>query len=219
MGLSFSINGGTKPSHTNSVLNAAHSKLLRVIPRVYVQDVVIIDDDISFVNLSWDMVMSQHSTAPFRLKAKEIGFNYTSVLTWFYDALYNRFFELCPEAKPLFHRVSMVNQGRLIAGVISSAIYSLKQRQKLVDKLSKNTEAHSGKGIKSEWYSKMGEALIWALEEVIGDPFDAATRLAWERVYSFMLSIILPIAVKVRFQCFLIRVVTQYILFYLAVRS
>ena len=144
--------------------------------------------------------MSAEETVPFkeRLSKKcENNFSYTSVLTWFYDAFYNRFFEICPDAQPLFHNVSMVSQGRLIAGVISSAINLLKVPTKLREKLTENTIRHNGKGIKSEWYSKMGEALIWALHHVIGDVFDEATTVAWKRIYSFMLSIILPLAVEV----------------------
>jgi len=173
--------------------------LHHVQPEYYVQNVVVTDNDISLAKSSWDIIMSAKETTPFseRLaKKSENAFNYTSVLTWFYDVFYSRFFEICPDAQPLFHSVSMVSQGRLIAGVISSALHSLKDPVKLKEKLTDNTIKHNGKGIKSEWYSKMGEALIWALGHVIGGPFDEPTTLAWQRIYSFMLSIILPLAVE-----------------------
>lgn len=174
-------------------------RLHDVQPEYYIQNVIITDDDISKANASWDIIMSSKETIPFMervAKRNDDTFNYTSVLTWFYDVFYNRFFEICPDAQPLFHHVSMVNQGRLIAGVISSALYSLKNPTKLKDKLTENTRRHNGKGIKSEWYTKMGEALIWALGHVIGDLFDEATNMAWRKIYSFMLSIILPLAVE-----------------------
>jgi len=192
MGSSFS-------NRSRSYRRDVSQQLKNVQPGFYVQDVVITDNDIMLAKYSWEMVMSAEETVPFKeelSKKCDTNFNYTSVLTWFYDSFYNHFFQICPDAQPLFHKVSMVSQGRLIAGVISSALNSLKDPTKLREKLTENTIRHNGKGIKSEWYSKMGEALIWALHHVIGDLFDEATTAAWKRIYSFMLSIILPLAVE-----------------------
>jgi len=173
--------------------------LQKVKPEYYVKDVVLADEDIELAKESWMIVMSGDNTKPFltRLEADPNEFRYSSTLTWFYDAFYEKFFEVCPDAEPMFHKVSMLKQGRLIAAVISSSLDSLKNPAHLEEKLIKNTKRHNGKGIKSEWYSKMGDALIQTLELVIGSElFTAATKNAWERIYSYLLSIILPVSVE-----------------------
>lgn len=193
------MGSSTSSNRSRSYKRDFEKRLQDVKPDFYVQNVSVTDDDIFLAKSSWDLIMSAEETVPFKervSKKSENGFNYTSTLTWFYDAFYNQFFEICPDAKPLFHKVSMVSQGRLIAAVITSALNSFKEPSKLKEKLSENTKRHNGKGIKSEWYSKMGEALIWALEHVIGDLFDEPTKQAWNRIYSFMLSIILPLSVE-----------------------
>eukprot|EP00607_Mallomonas_marina_P001323 CAMPEP_0182438528 /NCGR_PEP_ID=MMETSP1167-20130531/85837_1 /TAXON_ID=2988 /ORGANISM="Mallomonas Sp, Strain CCMP3275" /LENGTH=300 /DNA_ID=CAMNT_0024631939 /DNA_START=240 /DNA_END=1142 /DNA_ORIENTATION=+ len=144
--------------------------------------------------------MSGENTEPFLQRQKSAAdlndFPYSSSLTWFYDAFYDKFFELCPETKVMFERVSMIKQGRLIAGVISSALDSFANPEKLKKRLVSNTKNHNGKGIKSEHYVNMGEALVSTLEMIIGPLFDAATKDAWYRIYSYMLNIILPVSVE-----------------------
>lgn len=45
-------------------------------------------------------------------------------------------------------------------------------------------------------YGIVGECLIWTLTRVLGPAFDDKTKIAWVKIYSIMLSIIIPVAVK-----------------------
>jgi len=103
---------------------------------------------------------------------------------------------LAPEARPLFTHISLATQGRVLAGVISSSLGLLRNKDQLHKRLSSMTEKHSMKGTKSYQYGLMGEALIWGMERVLGDEFTEFNRQCWVHVFSFLLSIIVPIAVK-----------------------
>jgi len=96
----------------------------------------------------------------------------------------------------MFTHVSIVSQGKLLAGVISSALTHLSDTDRLKTRLLGMVKAHNGKGVKSSYYGCMGDALVWALETVIGDEFSIECKLSWHRVYSYLLSIILPEVVK-----------------------
>jgi nitric oxide dioxygenase len=42
---------------------------------------------------------------------------------------------------------------------------------------------HCGYGVQDADYDKLGEVLIWALEQGLGDDFTPETRAAWAAVY------------------------------------
>ena len=140
--------------------------------------------------------MDGRDTAEY-IKAKEDpNFAYSTCLTWFFDSFYQQFFILSPDVIPMFANVSIVAQGRLLAGVISSALSLLRNKDVLRKKMVAMTKKHNGKGVKAEHYGTMGQALILALHKVLGDLFDDKCKTAWARVYSFLLSIIIPEVVK-----------------------
>jgi hemoglobin-like flavoprotein len=168
-----------------------------IVPDYYIENCIPTEDDIFHASKAWNKVMAEDNTKPFRdIKANDPTFEYSSSLTWFYDVFYARFFELCPQAKPFFAKTSMLAQGRLIAGVISSSLMAVKEPDQLRKRLTHMTEKHNGKGIAAVKYGFMGNALLDALDRVLGpEDFDALARLAWIRIYTFMLNIILPIVV------------------------
>ena len=47
-------------------------------------------------------------------------------------------------------------------------------------------ERHVGYGAKSEHYIIVGEALLWALGEALGDAFTQETRFAWIKIYDVL---------------------------------
>eukprot|EP01041_Mallomonas_annulata_P008037 gene8037-16473_t len=163
----------------------------------YVKNVELTKDDIDHSARVWRLLMSFDNTTPYlERKSKDPEtFTYASTLTWFYDQFYKKFFELCPEAAIFFVHVTLTAQGRLIGGLITSALDSFKARERIKARLERLANAHNQTGIKPIHYCYMGEALLWALELVVGDPFDNNAKLSWGRLYSYLLNIMLPIAI------------------------
>eukprot|EP01041_Mallomonas_annulata_P005455 gene5455-10968_t len=172
------------------------ARMKEVTPAYYVHDVILTEDDIHHARRVWIILMAGTNTDPF-IKKKEMDpdFPYSSSLTWFYDCFYGKFFELAPAAKPLFAKVSMVAQGKLIAGLISTMLDSYKATERIKMRIGIVAAQHSKRKIVTEHYCLMGNALLFALGEVVGDPFDELSKIAWIRIYSFLLDIILPVAV------------------------
>eukprot|EP01041_Mallomonas_annulata_P011672 gene11672-24449_t len=163
-------------------------------PAYFVEDVVLTEQDVKLASKAWWLLMSGENTEPFnRKKAEDEEFHYSSSLTWFYDAFYGHFFKVCPQAQPLFANVSIVSQGKLIAGLISSALESVCDSDKIKDRMRSIAVKHSTRGIRAEQYGLLGVALLYALELVVGEAFDAETKIAWTRLYSHLLNIILPV--------------------------
>ena len=189
--------GNSLNSNKASNMTPREVYMKSIIPSYYIENCKPSENDILVAKTAWEKIMAGDNTKPFLImKENDSTFEYSSSLTWFYDIFYSRFFELCPQAKPFFANTSMLAQGRLIAGVISSSMMALKDPEQLRNRLTHMTVRHNGTGITAVKYGIMGYALLDALERVIGpDDFDAQSRQAWIHIYTFMLNIILPIVV------------------------
>eukprot|EP01041_Mallomonas_annulata_P015495 gene15495-32759_t len=163
------------------------------LPDYYIENVLLTEDDVRLASQSWQILISGENTLPFlALRSKNSEhFKYTSSLTWFYDVFYQRFFGLCPDAKPMFAFVKRESQENLMAELISSILQSSEEADEIQQKILQTSRKY-GKGIKmsNTHYIFMGEALLWSLDLVIGSSFDDF-RLAWVRIYSNMLATVI----------------------------
>lgn len=98
--------------------------------------------------------------------------------------LYERLFEIAPDVKPLF-KGDLSTQHRQLTAMIEVGVKSLHDLSRLVPVLRDLGRRHSSFGVRPEHYEAFGQALLWALEESIGDLLDADQRAAWAAVYRF----------------------------------
>ena len=166
-------------------------------PSYYVENVVINSVDEELTAQSWSVLMSGTPTEEFKKRRLNPNFHQATSLSWFYDIFYQKFFELTPDAASMFTNVSLVHQGKLLATVIGSALSSLRKPDILKKSLIGLVRSHNAKGVHPIHYCNMGLALFWSLGEVLGEQvFNNETKLSWVKMYSFLLSIIIPSAVK-----------------------
>ena len=98
---------------------------------------------------------------------------------------YGRLFELDQELKPLF-RGDMMAQGRALMGMIKVAVAGLTRLDQIVPAVEALGQRHAGYGVKDEHYGTVGTALLWTLEQGLGDGFTTETRAAWIKVYGLL---------------------------------
>ncbi|TSA80607.1 hemin receptor [Deinococcus detaillensis] len=98
------------------------------------------------------------------------------------DLFYARLFELDPSLKPLF-RGNMNEQGHKLIMMLGVAVANLNKPEVVVPALQRLGERHAGYGVTEAHYATVGEALLWTLEQGLGEAFTAQVRLAWEAVY------------------------------------
>ena len=68
--------------------------------------------------------------------------------------------------------------------------------QDLVPALQRLAARHVAYGSTLEQYGAVGEALLYALEQVSGNQWNAAVADAWVTVYSLMLSVMIPAQIE-----------------------
>lgn len=98
---------------------------------------------------------------------------------------YGRLFELDPRLRSLF-RGDMKEQGRKLMQMLVVAVNGLDRLEELVPAVQALGRRHLGYGVEDGHYETVGEALLWTLQQGLGDVFTADTRQAWAEVYGLL---------------------------------
>jgi hemoglobin-like flavoprotein len=101
------------------------------------------------------------------------------------ELFYGRLFETAPEVKPYF-KGDMKEQGRKLMTMISTAVNALNNVEAVVPAIQELGKRHVGYGVKAEDYDSVGAALLWTLEQGLGDDFTPDTKEAWVTVYGLV---------------------------------
>lgn len=131
--------------------------------------------------------------------AVEEGEGYTPSarhLQRFVTIFYDRLFDIHPSAKPLFVN-GTVSQGRVLIKMISMSISHLHHPEKFHKLIMSMAKHHCEYGVKCYEYGIMGEVLFYSLCFTLGNEiYNTEVDMAWKRLYSVMLSIIIPCCVQ-----------------------
>jgi hemoglobin-like flavoprotein len=103
------------------------------------------------------------------------------IATFFYDKL----FTLDPGLKALFVG-DIDEQGRKLVSMIDVAVSSLGRVDTIVPDLQALIRRYVDYDFKDSDYDTAGIALIWALEQGLGDAFTADVRSAWIKTYALL---------------------------------
>ncbi len=104
------------------------------------------------------------------------------------ELFYGCFFEIAPEVKPMFSRTAIPEQSKKLLAVLSYVISKLEALDEITDEVSKLAQRHVKYGVKEEHYVPVGVALLWTLEQVLGDAWNEETKQAWLTCYKTLSS-------------------------------
>lgn len=123
------------------------------------------DEQIVLVKNSWSQVV------PIADKAAEL--------------FYGKLFELDPALRPMF-KGDMVEQGKKLTQMIGIAVDGLDRLEEIVPAVQELGVRHLDYGVKSSHYDTVGAALLWTLEQGLGEGFTADVKGAWTDVYMLL---------------------------------
>lgn len=98
---------------------------------------------------------------------------------------YDRLFELDPSLRPLF-RGDMKEQGKKLMDMIATVVVNLKRLDRIVPGVQALGARHAGYGVRDEHYDTVGAALLWTLEQGLGEAFTDDVRDAWATAYTLL---------------------------------
>ena len=98
---------------------------------------------------------------------------------------YDRLFEIAPEVRPLFKR-DIGEQGKMLMGMIGMVVARLDDLEAMVPAVERLGARHAAYGVRDEHFAPVGAALLWTLEQGLGDDFTPVTRDAWATAYGIL---------------------------------
>jgi hemoglobin-like flavoprotein len=98
---------------------------------------------------------------------------------------YGRLFEIAPAVKPLF-RGDMTEQGRKLMATLGVVVNSLGNLEAVLPAASALAKRHVDYGVKAEDYAPVGAALLWTLEQGLGEHWTPQLAQAWSAAYSLL---------------------------------
>jgi hemoglobin-like flavoprotein len=101
------------------------------------------------------------------------------------DLFYERLFVIAPKLHALFP-ADLSKQKRKLMQMITAAVGGLDGLDGLVPAVKALGALHVGYGVTTADYAVVGEALLWTLEQGLGEEFTPEVRSAWANVYDLL---------------------------------
>ena len=101
------------------------------------------------------------------------------------ELFYGRLFELEPSYRQMFKN-DMTEQGKKLMKTSNLAVEALDDIEPLVPTLKQMGADHAGYGVVNRDYNVVGAALLWTLEQGLGEAFTDEVKNAWAAVYDVL---------------------------------
>jgi hemoglobin-like flavoprotein len=98
---------------------------------------------------------------------------------------YERLFEIAPETRPLF-RNDMKEQRQKLMAALGTVVRSLDRLDSILPAVKALAVSHARYGVKPQHYEPVGAALLWTLQQGLGDGFTPETAEAWRTAYGLL---------------------------------
>jgi hemoglobin-like flavoprotein len=104
------------------------------------------------------------------------------------DLFYTKLFEIDSSLRPMFPE-DMAGQKKKLMQMLAAAVNGLNDLGALVPVVQDLGKRHVGYGVKAEHYATVAAALLWTLEQGLGDAFTADVKEAWTTVYTVLATV------------------------------
>lgn len=96
---------------------------------------------------------------------------------------YDRLFEIDPTTRPLFKSEDLSEQRRKLMQTLDLLVNGLDRLDDLVPAIEALGRRHLRYGVQDAHYGSVGEALLWTLEQGLGEHWTKEARAAWTELY------------------------------------
>lgn len=97
---------------------------------------------------------------------------------------YGKLFEIDPSTQPLFKAADMPEQRKKLMQAIGTVVAGLDNLAPLIPVLENLGRKHVAYGVADKQYDTVGAALLWTLEQGLGDAWTPPVKDAWIAAYT-----------------------------------
>jgi hemoglobin-like flavoprotein len=98
---------------------------------------------------------------------------------------YERLFQIAPDVRPLF-KTDIKEQGRKLMTALATVVRSLDHLDTVLPAVKALAVRHTQYGVKPQHYEPVGAALLWTLQQGLGEGFTPETAEAWRTAYGLL---------------------------------
>ncbi len=100
-------------------------------------------------------------------------------------AFYSRLFKLDSSLRPLFTG-DMRQQGKKLMDMLATVVRNLNTLDRILPAVRALGQRHVAYGVREEHYDLVGAALLWTLEQALGQAWTVELACAWVTAYTFL---------------------------------
>jgi nitric oxide dioxygenase len=101
------------------------------------------------------------------------------------DLFYDRLFASAPDVRRMFPN-DLAEQKKKLMAMLGTAVAGLTKPDALLPAVRALGARHAGYGVTAEHFAPVGAALIWTLEQGLGEAFTPEVKAAWVEVYGVL---------------------------------
>eukprot|EP01041_Mallomonas_annulata_P004033 gene4033-8028_t len=169
-----------------------HEEEVNVYPDYYEKDPVITPEDLAAVRKSWRKIVDGTSENFQSVKEKP-NCSHQDGSEWFGELFFANFFEVHPAAVFLFDS-NIKRQIIMFTRKLSELLDTIERPNDVHMALMDLAVKHSKHGVHAVQYGIFGTALLNTLRFCLQDEYTDYVNRSWIKVYSFILSVVVPIA-------------------------
>jgi hemoglobin-like flavoprotein len=106
------------------------------------------------------------------------------------DTFYAKLFHDNPSVRKMFP-TDMNQQYQKLIDMLSTVVGRLENLDELSNDIAAMAQRHVAYGVKTAQYQKVGEALLWTLEQGLGKDFTPEVEQAWTKCYNTLASVMI----------------------------
>lgn len=106
---------------------------------------------------------------------------------------YGRLFEIAPQLRPMF-KTDLSEQGAKLMATLGMVVNGLKKPETILPAARILAVRHLDYGVEADHYPAVGEALLWTLDQGLGDAFTAEVEVAWLAAYGLVSGVMIDAA-------------------------
>lgn len=109
------------------------------------------------------------------------------------DLFYGRLFEIAPQVRRMFPD-DLSEQKKKLMAMLGTVVNGLTKLDMLMPAVRALGKRHAGYGVTDEHFAPVGAALLWTLEQGLGDGFTAEVKDAWATAYGVLSQVMIDAA-------------------------
>ena len=109
------------------------------------------------------------------------------------DLFYGRLIEIAPQVRRMFPQ-EMAEQKKKLMAMLGTVVNGLSRLDTLMPAVRALGKRHAAYDVHEEHFAPVGAALLWTLEQGLGDDFTPEVKDAWATAYGVLSSVMIQAA-------------------------